>query len=147
MADNVSITQGSGTVIATDEKNFGAGLVHTQLIGLVDATDGSTNRAVVDANGNLSTKLSGLKSGLKNSTVSVGTTAVALPTTPLTGRSSVIVQNLGANPVYLGDSAVTTANGLQVPSGQSVSLDLSDNVVLYGRAGTGTNDVRILEIG
>lgn len=47
MADNVAITEGSGTTIATDDV---AG-VHYQKIKLYDASDASTNAAIVDSAG------------------------------------------------------------------------------------------------
>lgn len=38
MADNVPITAGSGTTIATDEVNTGGGAAHVQLVKLLDVT-------------------------------------------------------------------------------------------------------------
>jgi hypothetical protein len=44
MADNVPITAGSGTTVATDEVNTGSGSAHVQLMKLLDGTDGGTER-------------------------------------------------------------------------------------------------------
>lgn len=43
MADNVEITQGAGTPIATDEVTIGASTVHVQRVKLVDGTEGGAD--------------------------------------------------------------------------------------------------------
>lgn len=53
MADNVPITAGSGTTIATDDV---AG-VHYQAVKVVDATLDSTNRLIIDSSGRISVVL------------------------------------------------------------------------------------------
>lgn len=44
MADNVAITAGAGTTVATDEVDTGGGAAHVQLVKILDGTDGGTNR-------------------------------------------------------------------------------------------------------
>ncbi len=51
MADNVLITAGAGTTVATDEVNTGAGNAHVQLVKLLDGTDGGTGRIGGSADG------------------------------------------------------------------------------------------------
>lgn len=77
--------------------------------------------------------------------VSVATTATALPTTPLANRKTAQIQNLSNQTLYLGGSGVTTANGLQIPAGETESIDLG-TVVLYGIVATSTANVIVMEI-
>lgn len=42
MADNVDITAGSGTTVATDDVDLGSGVAHVQYVKLADGTDGGT---------------------------------------------------------------------------------------------------------
>lgn len=155
MADNVTITPGAGATVSTDEKNFGAGNVQVQLIGIVSAEDGQVGRAKVDANGALLVDVTGVSSSIKQSGVDLvkGGVAAALPATPLANRKSVLIQNMGDTAIRVGASNVTlgvlATRGVVVPSGQSISLDVG-TVVVYGIAaagGIGANDeVNVLEI-
>ena len=81
---------------------------------------------------------------LKQSAVSVGTSATAIPTTAAVGRISIGIHNIGINTIYLGDSTVTAVNGFPLEPGEKLSFDLDANVVLYGIS-SATNEVRILE--
>lgn len=90
-----------------------------------------------------------LKTSIIQTTVSVGTTATALPATALSGRKSIVVKNLGTAVLYLG-SSTTTANlvstgGFQLAQNDVFTADYSDDVVLYGIVASGTNNVNVLE--
>lgn len=80
-----------------------------------------------------------------NTAVTVGTSRVKLPTTPLDRRISWMAQNLGPGNIYVGGSAVTAANGTQVPPGASFPLTVFPSIDLYGISDTTGNDVRIME--
>lgn len=67
------------------------------------------------------------------------------PENRLRGRRQLIIQNLGTGVVYIGDSAVTAANGLQIASGDLLSLNVLDVGDIYAIS-DGTADVRILEL-
>lgn len=84
--------------------------------------------------------------GLKSSNVSVGTSATALWSSSLANRRTVLVYNDGSDTVYVGDSSVTTSNGVPVAVGSSVSLNLGPGLTLYGISGTAGQDVRTLEV-
>lgn len=74
-------------------------------------------------------------------------TAVALPTTALAGRRRAFIQNLGSNDIYVGASGVTTATGMRVAKGATLSMEIGQNVDVYAIASSGaSNDVRILEV-
>lgn len=60
--------------------------------------------------------------------------------------SAGLIQNLGPDPVYIGgSSAVTSANGLRVASGEALAVGTSTST-LYAISG-GTSDVRTLSRG
>ena len=69
MADNVAITAGAGTTVATDEVNTGGGNAHVQLMKLLDGTDGGTERIQGTAANGLEvdvTRLPALAAGTNN---------------------------------------------------------------------------------
>lgn len=55
MADGVTISSTATFNVLSDEVTLGAQTGHKQLIGLLDGTDGGTNRASVDSSGRLAT--------------------------------------------------------------------------------------------
>ena len=85
-----------------------------------------------------------LRNGISQGTITVGTSATAIPTTALSGRRCIIIVNISANNVFIGTSSVTTANGYQLYSQQALSLDISDAIVVYGIS-TVNSEVRYLE--
>jgi hypothetical protein len=78
--------------------------------------------------------------------LTVGTTAVALPSSALAGRMRVVIQNLSNSDIYIGGSGVTTSSGVRVGKGATYSEDIGQDCVLYAIAGTSGNDVRVLEL-
>ena len=85
-----------------------------------------------------------LKISITNGTVTVDTSATPIPTTALSGRKSLIVVNISANNVFLGSPTVTTANGYQLYSQQAISIDISDDIILYGIASS-SSEIRYME--
>jgi hypothetical protein len=92
--------------------------------------------------------INALQGFVKTTSTTVGTTAVTLPSYgQLFNRRSVMVYNNSANTIYVGGSDVTTANGIPVPaSSYSPIFDAGYNMKVYGIAGTGGNDIRVLEV-
>jgi hypothetical protein len=84
--------------------------------------------------------------------IAVGTTAVALTTSPTTdlrpGASAALV-NTGTATVYLGPAGVTAANGFPwTTSIGPLSFDLDAGEVLYGICASGqSSTVAVLETG
>ena len=77
--------------------------------------------------------------------VTVGITAIKLPTVPLLRRKFIVIFNNSSNILYIGDSTVTTAAGYPVyPRGQ-MSLAVEDNIDIYGIASAGSSDIRVFE--
>jgi hypothetical protein len=75
--------------------------------------------------------------------------AVPVPGVPLTGRASLLVQNVGTGTAYLGSSSVTAdeaiTGGVQLLAGQSISLDLAEGTELYCAAAVATVKLVALE--
>ncbi len=85
---------------------------------------------------------------ISNSADTVTTTAAEVLGTPLSGRISVIIQNEGNQPVYVGSSAgVTAANGIKISKNSSATLDVSDTADIFMIADSGSQSVRFLELG
>ena len=80
--------------------------------------------------------------------VTVGTTAVALPGTPLTNRTSMFIQMLSSGQLYLGSATVTNSGatrGLQLGNGGYVAVDAGPSNLVYGIANAAGKDVMVWE--
>lgn len=79
--------------------------------------------------------------------ITVGTSAVGLPTTALASRRSLVVYNNDAvATLYVGGSNVTTTNGMPVPPlSYSPAFDAGADMIVYGISTTSIN-VRTLEV-
>ena len=79
-------------------------------------------------------------------TVSDDAVHVSGPATRLRGRRQLKIQNLGAAAVHVGgDAGVTTSDGLAVPSGDTLTLNILDVGDIFVIS-AGTSDVRVLEL-
>jgi hypothetical protein len=85
--------------------------------------------------------------GIRQQAVTVGSSATALPTSPLEFRRAIVIHNLGTASIFIGGSDVTLANGLPLLAGEKISFDIqgTPNVAIFGIA-AGDTDVRILEV-
>ena len=144
MADNVHAGSNASTLpeIATDD----VGGVHYQRVKLDVGGDG-VSVPVVTA---LPVSNPGLGGGILQTITTVGATAAAVPATPLAGRATMLVQNVGATTIYLGTSTVTAdtaaTGGAQLLPGQSVPISLSSAVVLYAISSAAGGLVLTLEL-
>lgn len=86
----------------------------------------------------------GLTVGGKITHVSLtDTTWTALPTTPLSGRNSILVQNISDNGniiLWNYDNAAPATEGARIPDGNYKTAILTDSIIIYGRmlSGSGT---------
>lgn len=92
-----------------------------------------------------------VQQGMSNSAVTqvtVGASAVALLSSPLSNRKRILVQNVSGNrTLYLGNSgSVTTSNGIRLSPGAAIELDAGPSINLHGIANGSGCDVRILEL-
>jgi hypothetical protein len=81
--------------------------------------------------------------------VSVGTTAggTQLVSSALDSRTKLWIQNTGNRTVYLGASGVSAATGFAIPGGSTMLLDAGPNLDFYAIADSGTQNVRVLQVG
>jgi len=80
--------------------------------------------------------------------ITLGGTAVQLPSTPLKYRRAIsICNNSATDNIYFGfDSSVTTGLGWPIPAKGTVSLDINGDVHVWGISDAASTDVRILEL-
>lgn len=85
--------------------------------------------------------------GMRQAAITVSTSAVPLPNNPLEGRRALVVHNNGSEAIYLGNSSVTTSDGLPLAAGEKIAFDIQGNqsARLYAIS-AGSVDVRILEL-
>lgn len=146
MADNVTITPGSGATVATDD----VGGVQFQKVKLDLGGDGLSVPVV----GALPISTPGLAGGILQVTTTLtnATTAYPIPASPLAGRASILVQALDTNTaaVFIGASSVTTAGaatgGVKLLPGQSLSIQLAAAVLLYAASASAGQKVATLEL-
>lgn len=82
--------------------------------------------------------------------VTVGTSAVALPTAALAGRKRIVIQNVANAPIYVGSATVTTSGatqGIKVGTGDTLELPCGQAVPLYAISNGASKDVAVLELG
>lgn len=84
----------------------------------------------------------------RTAAVSVGTTATKLTTfaDDYRGDFDALVYNNGASTVFVGGPDVTTANGIPVPAGQSLSIRV-EAADPYGIVASGTVECRVGSMG
>lgn len=80
-----------------------------------------------------------------NSAVSVTNVATDLVPTDLVNRKRIIIQNNDNKAIFVGDSAVTSSNGVRVSAGSSAEFSASEQCDLYAITASGNADVRVLE--
>jgi hypothetical protein len=93
---------------------------------------------------------SGLKIRMKVSNLTVTDTAAILPLLPLVSRNSIIIENKGANSIFLGEINVTASGvneGWELTPTSFFSVDVSDAIDIYAIAPIGTTvNVKIMEL-
>jgi hypothetical protein len=86
---------------------------------------------------------------LQSSAVAIDDTAggTELAATPLAGRRKLLIQNQGNGEVYIGQTGVTTATGVELRRRTSLELEIGEDVNIFAICDTGeTADLRVLEI-
>lgn len=112
----------------------------------VAISDGTDTLAIEsDGSINVNSSEAGF-SGCNNAAVNVGTTATDLLATDLANRKSILIQNLGSKPIYIGcDNSVTTSNGIKVPKGGSAEFRMGPGIDVHAITPAGNADVRVIE--
>lgn len=112
------------------------------------AANGDYIPLTTDANGALfvSASFSVPNAAIASAAVTVGTSEIELPGTPLAGRDTVTIQNRGtSDSIYVGPTGVTTATGLEIGKRSSMTLELGPSVDVFGISGTASQNVRVFE--
>lgn len=106
----------------------------------------SPNENVRDADGTLRWGMV-IRKALRQQALTIGTSAVKIPTSALSDRINILIVNNSTSGqiFYIGDSTVTTANGVPLYPRQSIPVLIEDNVIIYGIASAAGADIRILE--
>jgi hypothetical protein len=112
MVDNVAITAGSGTNVATDERTINSVAVQIQRVDEIGSSAVATGQVA--------------------STNSAATLLAARET-----RKYVTFVNHGSVDVYIGPATVTTSNGIKLTPGSSITLHLTALVQAITASGTG----------
>jgi hypothetical protein len=120
MADNVAITAGSGTTVATDERTVNSVAVQVQRVDEQGSTAIATGQVVV--------------------TTTAATFLAARDT-----RKRVIIRNNSSTDAWIGPATVTTANGFRVEVGCSLTLYTTALIQAIIASGTMTGDVDYVE--
>ena len=116
-----------------------------------DITASGVDKRALDTflqGGTVSSVPSGLKIAGLITPVLLGTGAWSpLPATALTNRNSMAIQNTTADQIRLNFSAASPAGeGWIVNPNGEFFIDITDAIVLYGRAVTGTPTVTVMEL-
>ena len=84
---------------------------------------------------------------LASSNVTIGTTATLIATGKVGASWIYLHAPSGGNAVYVGNSNVTTANGLELAKGQVIALWIAETDNLYGVVATATQPLMVLQSG
>ena len=87
-----------------------------------------------------------IRRSVRQSAVTIGSTATKIPTTPLARRLSIMIMNTGTTVVYIGNSSVKTTDGFPLYPRAVLPFTVEDSISIYGIAEV-SGSVRILEGG
>lgn len=138
---DAAITAPSGTSILIDAT--------TDSIKVGNTSTGPFLNVNADGSINTTTTSVSALSTFQTTQYSVGTTAVQLAPTALTGRKAISIKafNTAGNYVYVGNSsAVTTTSGYLLGSLDSISLDLGPAQGIWAIASAAGQTVFVMEI-
>ncbi len=126
----------------------GTTIVISDLDDSIKIGNGSGTYAGVTPAGGLKTsELPGVQ--FQTSQYTVGTSAVQLTSTPLTGRKSVSIKAkcTSTNIIYVGNSSgVTTANGYALNNGDAINIDLDGSNTVYAISNAAAQTLYVLEL-
>lgn len=76
----------------------------------------------------------------------VNSTAVSVVVAALSDRKSILIQNVGLRPVYLGvSSGVTASDGIRLSAGAAIELDLAAGVPIFAISDSTGSDLRVAQ--
>lgn len=100
-----------------------------------------------DSDGGVLLNATVIRRTIRQSKLTINTSAVAIPTIPLAKRISLVIMNnsISGQIVYLGDASVTTVDGFPLYPRATILVQLEDEATIYGIASAVDADVRIIE--
>ena len=102
----------------------------------------------INADGSINTVSSAPNGAINTEAASVTTTAAEVLATPLANRQLITFQNRGSQSVFLLESAGTAkTDGIEIPKKSSATYAIGATIDVFLVADSGTQDVRLLEIG
>lgn len=161
-ADGALYTTFSGTVTANIEGDYAEDSAHVSgdrgLFGLTIRNDNQST-TLASANGDYQGQATDLKGAtyvkqVENGAnlqqiVTVGTTALPLPATPLTNRTNLFVQLLSSGTLYLGSATVTNTGATRgfalTGNGAFAEVAAGPSNVVYGIANAAGKEVAVWE--
>lgn len=92
-------------------------------------------------------RITGLtESGLDTEVILNDSGWVAIPSTPKEGRNSIRIQNQSDVEIKTNFSNSVGYVGVIIPAGASDFLDITDDIIIYGRSSSGNATVLVREI-
>jgi len=97
---------------------------------------------------------SGLRVGLRVTTMDVGDTAVAIPASAFASRNAISIYNKSTSQtIYINDINVTadnvlgTTSGWEIPPNGYFNVDITPDIIIYGRCESGQSArIKVLEL-
>jgi hypothetical protein len=121
-------------------------LVDREFQKFVSTVDGPAVRV----EGDISVSPAGLSGGGLVTHVNLTAASwTALPSTPLAGRRSILVQNISGNGnivLWNYSASAPSTEGPRIEDGAIKTSDLSDSIIVYGRMLAGTGAVSVDEV-
>ncbi len=84
---------------------------------------------------------------IKSTAESVGTSAAEIVATPLTSRKSIMLQNNGSAPIFIGPTGVTTSSGIEISKNSTMEWKASATVDIFAISTSAAQDLRCFEMG
>lgn len=88
-----------------------------------------------------------IRRSIRQQNLTIGTSAVAIPTTALSNRRQLFIFNnsTGGQILYIGDNTVSSTNGFPLYPRASISIAIEDGITVYGISSAAGADIRICE--
>lgn len=144
-----ALSKAEDAVHSSGDQGIQALAVRKDSQGTNVSTDGDYSSLLTWSEGSL--KVVDIANGtILQSQVSVTDTATALPTSALANRKSLMIQNTGANKLWVGSATVTTSGataGIELPANSFLELEVGPAVSVFAiKVGAAGNNVNLLQL-
>jgi hypothetical protein len=129
VSDSVRLGDGTSFFTSTSENSDIALDVHISNASAIPVSDAALANTAIAA-----------------AAVSLGGTALALPSSALAARKYLFVQNLGNRSMYVGPSGVSASSGLRLAPNAVGEFRIGPSISLYGISDGTAQDTRVLEL-